>query len=498
MAFNPLRGVTSMIKSQFSKIKSKLSISRNLQKLSQQITKFVQKIFKLFMKKPSSKEDYIKIMGVYFSKRFVAIGSIIFIVFIFVFIKYIFPWAEGNLWTPTILINSEKYSTFSGKAKVVDDNGNVIYIGEMEDGKITGNGKQYDINGNLIYDGAFEDSQYSGQGKLYSNGVLIYDGAFANSQYEGEGILYNQNGKLIYSGSFSVGQRSGKGMEYNPSTSLKIYYGDFANDFKEGNGIAYANDGKTVIYEGEFSAGDYEGSGSLYENSILKYNGEFSKGLFNGQGTLYNISTKKILYQGEFVNGLYEGNGTLYDDVTEKVVYEGEFLAGKKDGQGTSYDKLGVKTFSGSFKEGTIDYISYLGKSIDDVESQFGNPTYNSNVMNREILTYVSLDVSLIFEEDYEGQYACEKIVMGMKEPFKGISSTSSQQEIQSILGDKFSSSDFALDRYYDTVFLNLSIGLNSSTSTHSQKFIMNNSYYIRLYYDLSSSKILSIEVGNI
>ncbi len=498
MRINPLSGVTGMIKSKFSMIKNKFNISRLLQKLNQNITKFANKIFRLFFKKPSEKEDYVKVGGLYLSKRFIAIGTVVFIIFVYIFVKFLFPWAEGNLWTAEIIINSEKYSTFSGRARVVDTSGMLIYEGDMVDGKITGEGKQYNYYGELVYEGSFEDSQYSGQGKLYNSGVMIYEGAFSKNMYEGQGSLYNQQGQLIYSGNFSLGQRSGKGIEYNPNTGLKAYYGDFANDLKEGTGLAYDTDGKTVIYEGSFSAGEYSGSGSLYENTVLKYQGDFAKNLFNGQGTLYNTSTKKILYQGEFVDGLYEGEGTLYDEITSKVVYKGEFLKGYKDGEGIAYDKLGTQVFSGSFKEGSIDYISYLGQSMDSVTEQFGKYSYKTQVDTRQILTYVSLDASLVFNADEDkGTYSCEKIIMGTKEPFKGITSTSTKEQLVSIFGTQLTSANYQFDKYYDTVFSNLSIGLSSNSQAPSIKFVLG-SYFIRCYYNSEETKILAIEISNV
>lgn len=481
---NP-RAITSKLRSLFRKL---------IQKVRTYATKFVQTL----LKKPKDKSDYIKISGVYVSKRFIMFFIIGLILFIFVFVQYIFPWADGNLWTATIKVSSQKYQTFSGKARLKDNSGNVIYVGHIEQGNIEGFGTQYDLNGNVVYVGNFSNAQYSGSGELYYNGYVMYKGEFSQNLYNGEGNLLDENGNTIYSGSFENGQKSGKGIEYNTSTNLKKYYGDFANDLREGKGTEYDSDGVTILYEGDFKSGQYSGSGKLYQNATLKYDGEFSNGLYEGNGTLYDLDTKNILYIGEFSAGLYNGSGSLYDINTKKLIYNGEFESGNRKGTGELYDSLGSVAFNGDFRDDNIDYVSYIGQSMDEVKEQFGKESYKNKVSDRMVLTYLGLNVSIIFKEDTDaGTFNCEKFIMGTKYPFKGLGSKSSKEDVEAVMGESFSSINFKFPDYYDRAFTDLSIDLKGKTMAPSDKFLMSN-YFIRFYYTQDKSKIKAIEVSTI
>ncbi len=479
------------IKQQFAKVKQVFA------KVVQVVNKFVKKTFDLLMRKPSDKSDYVRIGKFYLSKRLLTIICLGIIVVIFIFVQFFFPWADGRLWTANIKLNSQKYHTFTGKVRVKDDMGVMIYEGQMKDGQIEGEGKQYDSKGELVYVGSFEKSQYSGKGELYSNSVMIYSGTFAKNLYEGQGELFDETGKLIYSGNFALGQRSGKGVSYNPKTGLRKYYGDFANDLPEGRGVLYEEDGSSILYDGDFIAGQYSGTGRLYEKGVLKYQGEFAEGLFEGNGTLYDTATKKILYQGAFVKGLYEGEGTLYDPNTSKVIYSGQFTAGQRQGTGSSYDRLGSVSFNGEFKDDNINYLNYLGAPLDDVTAQFGKESYRTTVSDRLILTYLSLDTSIVFIPDAEKDtYLCEKIIMGTRDTFMGLKSNSSKDEIEQVMGQPFSSVNFNFSSYYDTIFSQLSINLSSKKGAPSDKFVLDN-YFIRFYYNANRTEIQSIEVGS-
>lgn len=489
--------LTSIVSSQLAMIKQLFTKIYTLSsKITQKVTKMVRDFIQTLMKNPADKKDYIKIGKFYVSKKlflFICIGVAFFIYFI---VQFAYPWADGRLWTASMRVNSKKYSTFTGKARVKDSVGVVIYEGQMQDGSITGYGKQYDAKGNLVYIGDFVDSEYSGKGELYSEGVMIYRGAFAQNLFEGQGEMYDQKGNHIYSGNFALGQRSGKGISYYPSTGAKEYYGEFANDLREGKGIFYTEDGNYTLYEGDFSAGLYSGSGKLYENGKLKYQGAFVSGQYEGEGTLYDVETGNVLYQGAFVAGKYEGTGTLYDPKTAKIIYEGEFLAGQRQGEGASYDKLGAASYNGSFKDDSIDHLTYLGAAVEDITAQFGKERYRTTVDDRLILTYTNLDTAVIFKADEEGAYTCEKMIMGLRDGIFGLKATSSQEDIRNVMGQAFSSIEaHRFAKYYDTAFNQLSINLSSKKAAPSDKFIMDN-YFVRFYYNDNKTEIKAVEVS--
>lgn len=471
-----------------------------LQNIGTQLAQSAQQKLQKFMheltQRPASKKDYWKALGLYFSKRFVVLTTVIVGVLVFLGITYAYPWAEGKLWRATIKIDSPKYTTFSGKAKIIDSMGVVIYVGQMEKGNPNGYGVQYTSEGNILYEGNFKSGKYSGQGKLYnSDGVMIYDGEFSNNKYEGSGKLYNNIGKITYVGEFSVGQKSGRGIEYDPKTETKLYYGEFANDARQGNGVVYDTDGETILYEGNLSAGLYSGSGKLYEKGNLLYSGQFVNGQYDGEGSLYNTDTGALVYSGKFKEGLYDGTGKLYDQTTGVVIYEGKFSKGKKQGEGASYDSLGSQSFNGTFRSDSIDYIKYLGSKVDEITEQFGKESYRTEVDNKLILTYLTLDASIVFKVDSEkGEYVCEKVIVGTKDEFMGLGAQSTALERREVMGEPFSSINFSMPNYYKTILQNLAININDLSKVPSDKYIMDK-YFIRFYFNEGKTELKCIEI---
>lgn len=493
--------VTAALQAQMAVINSFILQIQNLgtraaQFVQQKIQRFIQAI----LKPPRSKKDYWRILGIYFSRRFVVIVGVVLGVIGYLFVYQVYPWAEGKLWTANMRLDTPKYSKFNGKARVYNTDGKLVYEGQLEKGAPSGSGTQYDSNGNLVYKGSFASGKYSGEGEFYnSSGVLIYSGAFSNNNYDGEGKLFNDIGKVIYVGNFAVGQRSGKGIEYDPSTQIKKYYGDFANDVRNGTGVEYEEDGISIKYEGAFKDGVYGGGkGKLYSGGNLLYSGDFLNNLYDGEGTLYDLDTGATQYVGNFKSGMYDGTGKLYDLSTSVAIYEGEFSKGKKQGNGTSFDKLGSKQFNGNFRSDSIDYIGYLGKSPDDVKLEFGQESYRTETDGNLIVTYLNMDASLIFKIDTEkGEYVCDKIMLGIKEKFMGLGAQSSAVERRSVMGEPFSSINYSCPKYYSKVFSHLSININNISKVPSDKYIMDN-YFIRFYFNDGRTELKCIEIGSI
>lgn len=489
--------VVSTIQSQINGMMSWMTQLQNIgTTLAQKVQQKLQKFMQTLTGDPRSKNDYWKIMGLYFAKKFVIIFLVVIGAVGYLSVTFAYPWAEGKLWRATIKLDSPKYSKFSGKAKVIDTMGVTVYVGDMSDGAPHGYGSQYNSDGSLVYKGNFVAGKYSGEGELYStDGLMIYKGQFENNKAQGEGQQYNNVGKIIYTGQFAVGQRSGTGIEYDPKTTLKKYYGQFANDTREGSGVEYAEDGETIVYEGFFKAGLYDGTGKLYDSGNLLYSGSFMNGFYSGEGILYDIDTGNILYSGEFNEGKYDGTGKLYDKDTQVVVYNGEFSKGKRQGAGKSYDKLGSQSFDGEFRSDSIDYIAYLGTNVDDVTTQFGPESYRAEKDNKLILTYLPLDTSIVFKVDPEkGEYVCEKVLLGVKNDFMGLGAKSTAVERKAVMGEPFSSINFSCPDYYSTIFSHLAININNIKKVPSDKYIMDN-YFIRFYFNDGRTELKCIEI---
>lgn len=460
--------------------------------VQQKVQKFVQTI----TQNPRKKSDYWRIFGLYFSKKFVIMSVIITGVVGYILIYWAYPWADGKLWTANINADSPKLPTFSGKARLFDPQGIKIYEGDIKQGRPDGYGVQYDSEGHMIYAGNFQNGKYYGEGRSYdTEGILIYEGAFSNNLYEGQGKLYNSIGKIIYAGEFAAGMRSGIGIEYNPENGLKMYYGGHANDVRSGNGVEYEEDGKGILYEGDFKDGVYAGLGKLYSKGHLLYSGNFANGSYEGIGDLYDLDAGVIKYSGEFKNGLYDGSGKLYDINTSVIIYEGNFSKGKRQGAGTSFDKLGSEEFNGKFRGDGIDYVGYLGADLDKVTAEFGQETYRTETNDHLILTYLNLDSSIVFKIDGdEGKYVCEKIILGTKKEFMGLGKKSSAVERRNVMGEPYSSINYACSAYYRTVFSNLSVNIKNINSVPTDKYIMNK-YFIRFYFNEGRTELKCVEI---
>lgn len=489
--------ITTALQSQLTSLSAFITKIQNIgTQVAQFVQQKIQKFFQIITQNPRRKEDYWKFIGLYFSKKFVVMSLIITGIFGYILIYWVYPWADGRLWTANIGIESSKLSTFSGKARIFDTQKVKIYEGTVKQGHPDGYGVQYDSKGHKIYAGNFQSGKYHGEGKSYDiDDTLIYEGAFSNNLYEGEGKLYNSIGKIIYAGGFSAGMRSGTGIEYNPDNGLKMYYGNHANDLRSGNGVEYEEDGQEVLYEGDFKDGIYGGVGKLYSKGHLLYSGNFANGSYEGVGDLYDLNTGVIQYSGEFKNGLYDGSGKLYDVNTSIVVYEGNFSKGKRQGTGTSFDKLGSEEFNGNFRGDSIDYVGYLGADIDKVTTEFGKETYRSEIDNHLILTYLHLDSSIVFKIDSnEGKYVCEKIILGTKKEFMGLSKKSSAVERRNVMGEPYSSINYSCANYYKRVFSNLSVNIKNINSVPTDKYIMNK-YFIRFYFNEGRTELKCVEI---
>lgn len=501
-----MQGLSAFFGKLFSAFNFKSTVSKFISGISKWFNDIIKKIMdfvKSALQKPKSKEDYVLWGTKYISKKLILLGGALLILGGYFLIAYAYPWADGRVWRASIEYGNEKYKTFSGKVRIFYNN-KTIFIGDMSEGKLSGKGKQYDENKRLVYEGDFEEDMYSGEGVLYQNDVAVYKGNFSNNLFEGLGEQYNLDGKLIYKGNFSLGQRSGEGVEYDPATGKKIYSGNFSADLREGDGTEFKNDGVSKIYKGSFAAGAYEGQGCLYEDGKIKYKGDFALGVYEGNGSLFDTVTENVIYEGAFVGGKYEGDGKLYDAGTGKLVYKGSFVAGRTEGTGECYDKLGAIIYSGNFSEGSIAYLNYIGKSFDDVSKEFGRESFKAKVKESLVVTYLNKNMSMIFnnnsQEDVDsiGSYTCDKIIINLKNTtFKGLSLRSSQAQVTGLLGDPYSSINYAVPKPMESAFKALSIDIKSSSMTPCEKFIMEN-YMVRLFYNQSKEIILAAEVSSI
>lgn len=309
---------------------------------------------KLFAPKEPSLKDYVALPRYYVSKKLILVLVILMILLPVIFLRFVYPAVQQHFLTRTMYINTEEMYGYTGKVKILSrDADQVLYKGQMENGRITGDGILYDYSGNLIYQGGFLMEMYEGKGELfYPEGVTKYKGEFASNLYEGNGILYNRDGSRLYEGEFSTGRYNGSGTLYYTCGQVQ-YSGSFAEGHPDGTGSLYSADG-VLVYEGDLKSGKFNGNGKLYQNGAILYEGSFEDGAMSGTGTVY--SGKNIQYEGEFSANRYNGTGRLYDIVTTNLIYDGEFVDGKYCGQGKLFDRnTGALIYEGTFYDGVYE-----------------------------------------------------------------------------------------------------------------------------------------------
>ena len=90
------------------------------------------------------------------------------------------------------------------------------------------------------------------------NGCLLYEGEIKNGLREGRGKLFDQCGRLIYEGELKEGMKDGKGKEYNENGYL-IFVGEFSKGIKLKGELKEYNDECELIKESVLlSEGNYE------------------------------------------------------------------------------------------------------------------------------------------------------------------------------------------------------------------------------------------------
>lgn len=148
-----------------------------------------------------------------------------------------------------------KNGFYNGEGKSYYENGNIKLRGEFNNGVFI-RGIEYYTNGKINVDSRInckiENSKYTGYIKKYNNdGTIIYEGDVVDHMYDGYGILYYPSGNLQYIGEWLNHAYHGYGTFYDDASNGIIYKGEFKNCMEHGKGIGYTQDG--TIYNGYFA-----------------------------------------------------------------------------------------------------------------------------------------------------------------------------------------------------------------------------------------------------
>ena len=153
MNFNFFSQISKIVGRQINNISKKIT---RLLKLASKpmvyLNTYVRSQVKAMTRPPASKADYVRFGSIYLSKRFLGLSVMGIVAICTVFTAFVYPWMEGRLWTPTMTLNSNKMAGYTGKAKIENQVGQLIYQGDVEQGQLTGTvtevtfkGMHYDI-----------------------------------------------------------------------------------------------------------------------------------------------------------------------------------------------------------------------------------------------------------------------------------------------------------------------------------------------------------------
>ena len=288
--------------------------------------------------------------------------------------------ALGAETRPTVYYETGTYRA----GKLVGDVERLTYTGEMlEDGTPHGKGTYYRnpgglptsdgiLNDNeLLYEGEVKDGKREGKGRAYdAKERLAYDGEWKDDLREGFGLAY-ENGVLVYRGEWRRGFRSGAGTSYE---IVKLSAGSSPGEAKLVSGTfsldkIMDSTARQYVYIGSMSDGALTGRGKLYlvsqsgpahiraesfqtgRKGLKVYDGGFVNGLKHGIGIQYMDGLK--VYDGHYANDIYEGYGTMFHSSTGQRAYEGSFKAGEFSGaRGLQFNEGGALIYDGSFDNG--------------------------------------------------------------------------------------------------------------------------------------------------
>ena len=340
-------------------------------------------LLRALLPQPQTYEDYYTVNGWLIYKKLVPILLCVVLLLVLVLGFYLvdlFRTEDTDLSIPVFYIQDEALKKFSGEAILVDADREVLYQGQVVQGKRLGEGVAFSPSDQtVVYEGEFLDDCYSGKGKQYRLNQLVYEGSFLEGLYSGEGTLY-------------------------ASPQIVRYQGQFAKGVYQGAGVLYHPDGKQILYEGSFAGGLYEGDGALYRaDGSLLYTGGFRKGIYSGAGAEYSAQGE-IIYAGEFKNGLRDGMGSLYHEDGIRLTFAGQFVKGVPARTGSLFNRQGQLLFSGAIYDGQADYLSLLGLPITEIGKQVSElPViyYGSGYVG---YLYRELGFALICRYDYTAE----------------------------------------------------------------------------------------------
>lgn len=213
--------------------------------------------------------------------------------------------------------------------------GGMGYKGTFKNNLFHASGRIFDQDNNVIYNGQFNQGRFHGEGKVYYKNRLIFEGQFNEGEIEGFGRAFREDGETFYEGFWCKNMFHGEG-----KLSLR-------------NGFSY----KGLFINNEFIIDNKIYSNRWNWDLSVNYLTEFEKCIC-------------IIYEGDIEDNKRNGFGKwvevedLSSTVGAKIRYEGEWKNNKKHGKGVSYDYRGRIISEGLWKDDLI-YNGYQNSYSD-------------------------------------------------------------------------------------------------------------------------------------
>ena len=147
-------------------------------------------------------EDYWRFGPIYVRKRLALLLVIVCSAAVLLIFGLPFHMPEHtDQGIPAYRYNDPELAGISDIVQVLDDDGQVRYVGEVAAGAYTGRGKVFDKTGVLVYNGPLVDGVYEGvDAKVYRSGTLVYTGEMAGNLYEGQGRRIDPDTGIVSEG----------------------------------------------------------------------------------------------------------------------------------------------------------------------------------------------------------------------------------------------------------------------------------------------------------
>ena len=189
----------------------------------------------------------------------------------------------------------------------------------VKERKIKGKNKIYNEVNNLIYEGEIKDGKRNGIGVEYSSitGLKKYEGEFKDGYYDGEGTMYNDTSisqNMIYKAFFKKGVVLSKIENYGYNS----------------DGDLYIQESFTFCADKQHSIGK-----QFFENEKVSRETNYRNGIKEGKEILYHRNNNKSA-ETNYKNGKKEGKEILYHQ-NSKVSCECNYRNDKREGKYTRF-----------------------------------------------------------------------------------------------------------------------------------------------------------------